>query len=152
MLGHDEAGRELADDHEDAGCGEDAADGDVTGGSTRVICVTGVDGDADADESHAGRQDYLYYERPPRVPVRLHRLIMEQRTISQPALGTALKQVGAVVRPDGWRGAVAEGVQEADGVGLAGELADGVFVGPAEGITSSLVVNWPPVALRVVAW
>jgi hypothetical protein len=32
---------------------------------------------------------------------------------------------------DNWRGPAAEGVQEADGVCLAGDLADGGLVGPA---------------------
>ena len=35
--------------------------------------------------------------------------------------------------PDGWCGAVAEGVQEADGEGIAHELADSGLVGLAEG-------------------
>lgn len=34
---------------------------------------------------------------------------------------------------DGWRGAAAHSVQEADGTGVAGELTSCVFVGPAEG-------------------
>jgi hypothetical protein len=40
--------------------------------------------------------------------------------------------VDAVVLADDWRLIAAERVEDADGVGLAGELADGGLVGPAE--------------------
>src|SRR5215472_16280122 len=42
-------------------------------------------------------------------------------------------ELGSVVLADGGRGVFAERVEQADGVGLAGELADGRFVGPLEG-------------------
>src|SRR5271165_6005837 len=42
-------------------------------------------------------------------------------------------EFGSVVLADGGRGAFAERVEEPDGVGLGGQLADGGFVGPAEG-------------------
>jgi hypothetical protein len=45
----------------------------------------------------------------------------------------SVEQVGSVVLADGGCGAFVEGVEEADGVGLAGELADVGLVGPVEG-------------------
>jgi hypothetical protein len=45
----------------------------------------------------------------------------------------SVDEVGSVVLPDGGRGVLAERVEEPHGIGLGGELADGGFVGPAEG-------------------
>src|SRR6516164_7718896 len=42
-------------------------------------------------------------------------------------------ELGSVVWADGGRGVLAERIEQADGVGLTGELADGRFVGPLEG-------------------
>ena len=60
----------------------------------------------------------------------------------------SVEQVGSVVLADGGRGAFTEGVEEADGVGLAGELPDVGLVGPVEAVTSSLAARWPPVILQ----
>src|SRR5512142_1281168 len=46
---------------------------------------------------------------------------------------TSAEQLGSVVLADGGRCAFAEGIEQADGVGLAGELPDVGLVGPAEG-------------------
>jgi hypothetical protein len=45
----------------------------------------------------------------------------------------SVDEVGSVVLPDGGRGVLAQRVEEPHGVCLGGELADGGFVGPAEG-------------------
>jgi hypothetical protein len=43
-----------------------------------------------------------------------------------------LVQMYAVVLPDGWR-VLVEGIEDADGVGLVGQLGDVCLGGPAEG-------------------
>ena len=45
----------------------------------------------------------------------------------------SVDELGSVVLADCGRGFLAERVEQADGVGLAGEFADGRFVGPLEG-------------------
>jgi hypothetical protein len=47
--------------------------------------------------------------------------------------GVSAEQLGSVVLTDGGRGAFAEGIEQADGVGLAGELPDVGLIGPVEG-------------------
>jgi len=44
-----------------------------------------------------------------------------------------LQQVHAVVLAYSWRSLVVQGVEDADGVGLVGELGDVGLAGPAEG-------------------
>src|SRR5215472_5269590 len=45
----------------------------------------------------------------------------------------SVDELGSVVLADGGRGVLVKRVEQADGVGLAGEFADGRFVGPPEG-------------------
>ena len=44
-----------------------------------------------------------------------------------------LEQVRSVVLADGWRVLIVQGVEDADGVGLVGQLGDVCLGGPAEG-------------------
>lgn len=69
-----------------------------------------------------------------------------QRLVSMVA--ASVDELGSVVLADGGRGVLAERVEQADGVGLAGEFADGRFVGPLKADTSLLVLSCPPVILQ----